>query len=180
MKERLTQTAITMWQQYGYNNVSINQICQTCGVTKGSFYHHFLNKESVILEYYNQCLKKARLDIDESTPYAAQIFELIRISTSPLMDLNSDIIMAFLTSPRIREVQNYLNDSFNDTLVYRQMVSCCRRGQESGEIRSGFSAEDLIDTLLITMTGNFYRWVVDRKNYDLLAKDRRQLNIILK
>ncbi|MBQ4253100.1 MAG: hypothetical protein II704_08640, partial [Erysipelotrichaceae bacterium] len=136
--------------------------------------------ESVILEYYRQCLNRSRIDLDESLSAADQILELIRISTSPLMDLNSDIIMAFLTSSRIREVQNYLNDSFNDTLVYRQMVSCCRRGQESGEIRSGFSAEDLIDTLLITMTGNFYRWVVDGKAYDLMEKDRQHLNIILK
>ena len=60
------------------------------------------------------------------------------------------------------------------------MVSCCRKGQESGEIRDTFTADQLIDTCLITMTGNVYRWVVDNKSFDLLQKDREELNIILK
>ena len=133
MKDKLIKAAMSMWQQHGYNNISINQICKSCGVTKGSFYHHFLNKESVILEYYNQCLDEAQLDVDEDGSFISQIFELLKISTVPLMDLNADIITAFLNSSRINETLNCRNDSFSDTAVYEHMVSCCRKGQDHAD-----------------------------------------------
>lgn len=180
MKDKLIKAAMSMWQQHGYNNISINQICKSCGVTKGSFYHHFLNKESVILEYYNQCLDEAQLDVDEDGSFISQIFELLKISTVPLMDLNADIITAFLNSSRINETLNCRNDSFSDTAVYEHMVSCCRKGQQCGEIRDSHPAETLIDTVLIAMTGNFYLWVAEQKSFDLFEKDLQQLNIILK
>ena len=164
---------MSMWQQHGYNDISINQICKSCGVTKGSFYHHFLNKESVILEYYNQCLDEAQLDVDEDGSFISQIFELLKISTVPLMDLNADIITAFLNSSRINETLNCRNDSFSDTAVYEHMVSCCRKGQQCGEIRDSHPAETLIDTVLIAMTGNFYLWVAEQKSFDLFEKDGR-------
>ena len=50
MKDKLIKAAMSMWQQHGYNNISINQICKSCGVTKGSFYHHFVSKEALLEE----------------------------------------------------------------------------------------------------------------------------------
>ena len=180
MKNELIQTAIAMWQEHGYHNVSINQICKNCGVTKGSFYYHFINKESVILEYYYQSINGLTLDIDGSLSYTEQIYQLIKESTEPISRLNTDIILVLLTSPQIKEASNYTQSSFNDTYLARQMVECCRKGQLSGEIRDNIDAEKLIDTLLITMTGNIYRWIMDNKSFDLLKKDREELEIIIK
>ncbi len=180
MKEKLTQAAITMWQKYGYNNVSINQICRNCGVTKGSFYHHFLNKESVLMEYFVQSLNDSPPQISEEMSCIEQIFELIRVSTVPVMKLNADMIMVLLTSPQIKTASNQAQNSFNNFEVYKRMIDCCRKGQQCGEIRNSFTAEELIDTALITMTGNMYRWVVYEKSFDLLEKEYQQLNIILK
>ena len=52
MKQRLMQTAIALWKEKGYDNVSIPVICEKCGVTKGSFYHHFESKDDLLLAYY--------------------------------------------------------------------------------------------------------------------------------
>jgi len=180
MKEQLIQTAIDLWQKHGYHNVSVNEICASCGVTKGSFYYHFVNKESVILAYYSSCLDTAGKSEESGSSYLERIFALIRQSTDPLVVLNRDILLVFLTSDGIREASNYLLSSFESTQVYQRMVEYCRKAQECGEIRDTIDAQQLIDTALINMTGNMYRWVIDDKNFDLYERDRQQLEIILK
>ena len=38
-------TSIELIHKRGYDHVTVNDICETCGITKGAFYHHFNSKE---------------------------------------------------------------------------------------------------------------------------------------
>lgn len=48
-KERLIEAAITLFWKHGYTSVSVDQLCDTAGVKKGSFYHYFAGKEDLAL-----------------------------------------------------------------------------------------------------------------------------------
>lgn len=52
IEKSIVQTAIGLFQKYGYNETSINAICTACGVTKGTFYYHFNAKSDIIFRYY--------------------------------------------------------------------------------------------------------------------------------
>lgn len=52
MKEKLLNTSIHLFMQHGYENVSVAMICKACNVTKGSFYHHYSTKDSLLVDYY--------------------------------------------------------------------------------------------------------------------------------
>lgn len=52
MKEKLFKTAIKLFQEQGYEKVSITMICEACGVTKGCFYYHYPAKDDLLLSYY--------------------------------------------------------------------------------------------------------------------------------
>ena len=52
-KDELSRTAIRLFREEGYRNVTVNKICEAAGVTKGSFYHHFDSKDDIILQYWS-------------------------------------------------------------------------------------------------------------------------------
>ncbi len=47
--QRLLQAAEEAFAQRGYEAVSVAEICQRAGVSKGAFYHHFPSKQAVFL-----------------------------------------------------------------------------------------------------------------------------------
>ena len=52
IEKQLLSNAIRLFQELGYENVTVQMICDTCHVTKGSFYYHYRYKESLLMEYY--------------------------------------------------------------------------------------------------------------------------------
>ena len=49
-KERLYQTTIELFGEYGYDGLSVDRICRLAGVSKGSFFQYFASK-SHLLEF---------------------------------------------------------------------------------------------------------------------------------
>ncbi len=46
-REKLVTATVGMILKQGYAGTSVDQICAAAGVTKGSFFHHFDNKEAI-------------------------------------------------------------------------------------------------------------------------------------
>ena len=49
-KEEVAEAAISLFKRNGYNNVTVNEICKECGISRSVFYSSFNGKRS-ILEY---------------------------------------------------------------------------------------------------------------------------------
>lgn len=43
--------AIEMFVEYGYNNVTVEQICNEAKIGKTTFYYHFKSKEDSIIDF---------------------------------------------------------------------------------------------------------------------------------
>lgn len=54
-QNKIIETAIDEFAAYSYDNASINNIIDTCGIAKGSFYQYFENKKDL----YKYIIKKA-------------------------------------------------------------------------------------------------------------------------
>jgi TetR/AcrR family transcriptional repressor of nem operon len=50
VREKIVDAALDLFQTRGYNGSGVNDIVQTAGVPKGSFYNHFASKEALGLE----------------------------------------------------------------------------------------------------------------------------------
>jgi TetR/AcrR family transcriptional repressor of nem operon len=49
-KSRLLDSAQQVFRSKGYSAATVDDICETAGVTKGSFFHHFKSKEELTVE----------------------------------------------------------------------------------------------------------------------------------
>lgn len=54
VKERIIETASTLFYNQGYNQTGINQIIEEANVAKASMYQHFRSKEDIAVVYLQQ------------------------------------------------------------------------------------------------------------------------------
>lgn len=51
-KQKIFDTAVRLIKAYGYEQVTVSQICREAGIAKGSFYVHYRAKEDIVRESY--------------------------------------------------------------------------------------------------------------------------------
>jgi AcrR family transcriptional regulator len=53
-KNKILESALTLFKERGYNSVTIDEITQKAGVAKGSFYTYFSTKSDIVVEEFWQ------------------------------------------------------------------------------------------------------------------------------
>ncbi|MCH8075660.1 MAG: TetR/AcrR family transcriptional regulator [SAR324 cluster bacterium] len=62
-KERLIDTAVVLIRARSYTSVSVDDICKTAGVRKGSFYHFFPSKRDLALAVVDSWWESMQVDV---------------------------------------------------------------------------------------------------------------------
>ncbi len=57
---RILDAARTLFTEKQYTDVSLREITEVAGVTKGALYHHFATKEELYLQTINRCLAEVK------------------------------------------------------------------------------------------------------------------------
>lgn len=65
-RKKLLETASGLMWRGSYAATSVDQICEACGIKKGSFYHHFESKEQLMIEALEQSWSCYRKLLDEA------------------------------------------------------------------------------------------------------------------
>src|SRR5690625_6861227 len=48
LREKIIQSALLQFEEKGFHGVSVNEIVQSVGTSKGGFYHHFSAKDELL------------------------------------------------------------------------------------------------------------------------------------
>ena len=54
-REKILDTALTLFNNYGTSEVSTNHIAQACGISPGNLYYHFRDKQDIIRQLF-ECM----------------------------------------------------------------------------------------------------------------------------
>lgn len=63
-KQRLLDAGLAMLLEHGYHDLGIQALLDATGTPKGSFYHHFEDKEDFALQVIDEYMKKAHAGLD--------------------------------------------------------------------------------------------------------------------
>lgn len=82
MKEKITGASIRLFEKKGFSETSIQDIVDSLGVTKGTFYYYFSSKEELLMDihlgYINELLvQQERILADEVKSSKEKLFEII-------------------------------------------------------------------------------------------------------
>ena len=142
-REELINAALIEFGDNGYEQASLNNILREAGISKGTFYYHFKNKEELYFylidilikektDYFNKNIKPEDLNKDIFTllkkmirvgiEFAHYRPEIDRFSATYLKDINSPIFQ------KIREKYDFKNNIFYNAFFGRDdtQIPCCK------------------------------------------------------
>lgn len=185
-KQKLYEIAEKLFKERDYTDVSIEDITDAAGITKGAFYVHFESKDALI----------ATLIAD----YASRVDTNYKVflESLPLETSASDILIAL--SKKIADVLANEIGCENMKKVYqlllagtvdadavkgfnRELYVLCEnifaKGIEHGEFKSNLPAEELSRHLVLAFRGISYEWCVRYPNFDLNEQVVEHVQLLL-
>ncbi len=168
-EQAILAAAAELSREYGFDKVSIRDICRRAGVTTGAFYHHFPSKEAMLTNGFTSL--DAYLE-----NYMAQSG-----GTSPSERLSCLLrgYAAFFqeTGPALvgRYYQQRLGDPSFASLApgrytLQTMLDCLREYKAQGRLAPDQSPEWAAEFLFRHFRGVVIDWVLHQGDYPLLPK----------
>ena len=141
-KEDILNAAVQLFAERGFSATSTAAIARKADVAEGLIFHHFKNKEKILLHVlddmmtiylkgFKNSFNKANTGLDAIENIIRFHFRLGKEKSKEVLVLIRDFPLDFMKadSPAARKVKN----SFNQNL--KILRKCIQKGQEDGSIR---------------------------------------------
>ena len=83
VKSELIKQSINLFVEKGFSATSIQDIVDTIGVTKGSFYYHFKSKEALLMDihsnYIDDLLRRQKTILDTEKSYKDKLMAIVEL-----------------------------------------------------------------------------------------------------
>ncbi len=189
-KEKLFEIALDEFIEKGYDKASLNNILKEAGISKGSFYYHFNNKQELYLylfktihemehKYLNEWREKCTIDYEN-----LNFFEILKVEGRVGLESAIENPKVYLFWKSIQEeknpevkrlMDNELNELIESGHAEDYLMPLIDRGLKNKDFREDVSKEFLIRMLcnsMITFFNCFMKEKADlefenlEKNYE--------------
>ncbi|MGI6537891.1 MAG: TetR/AcrR family transcriptional regulator [Caldicoprobacterales bacterium] len=176
-KDKIFRTATRLFKEKGFNNVTVNDICDACEITKPTFYYHLRSKQDIILEYYDHVIENLTpvlIQMLDTSSHWEQILLLFDSLIDNFIDLGSDInsqllIVNLQENKRTFDLRKDLEDI---------AVTIIQKAQEKNQIRNKNKAKQLYEAAAYMFTGYEYMWCVLKGDFSWKENYYRSLETL--
>ena len=143
--QQIIDTARDLFWHHGVRRVSVEEICQTAGVSKMTFYKYFKNKIDLILfileKLYLEGIARYKGIMAQNIPYSEKIKEVIQMKLEITRDISQDMLKDWMQDsiPEVAELMQRIQRE-NFQLFLDDMVAA----QNKGEIRKGINPQFIL------------------------------------
>lgn len=170
-KAALFESAITLFNEKGYNEVTIEDIAQRAGTAKGSFYTYFRTKSDIIIEEFraiDDYYKRFEKTLSRYPNALEKIYAFNRAQMRYVRDQVGLEMLKILYSNNIIEpsTEKILIDQ--NRFLHGLIRKIIEEGQQEGLFRTDVSADRL--ALLYTRGHRavFLDWAISNNAFDLV------------
>ncbi len=177
-REALMQSAIALFQEHGYSNVSVNQICKAAGIARSTFYSMYSDKDDLIIQIYNMELTKTE-ELMERFALQENDFERIWLLYEHYVTLAMQI--GHVVSAAMMIIELNRNIGIYDTMmkIRKWSIPLCKNCQKQGIVRNHTPAEELIPMVSASLNNEVFEWCRCKGNYPLKQLARKTVEALL-
>lgn len=168
-KGRIVAAAWKLFYEQGFDRTTVDEIVSESGTSKGSFYHYFESKDSLIgsLAYlfdekYTQL--EQELDYEKNA-----VDNMIFLTRELLMMIENNIDVELLSRLYAQQLSKRGEKELLDhnRMYYRLLRKLVQLGQERGEITRRKSAGEIVRMYAIAERALLYDWCLHGGEYSL-------------
>ncbi len=168
-KSKIVTAAWQLFYEQGFDNTTVDEIIKLSGTSKGSFYHYFESKDSLIgsLAYlFDEKYTELESEIDYSVNAVENLTYLNR-ELCMMIENNIDIeLLSRLYAQQLsKRGEKELLDQ--QRVYYRLLKKLVRLGQERGEITRRKSSAEIVRLYAIAERALLYDWCLHGGEYSL-------------
>jgi AcrR family transcriptional regulator len=170
------KTAIEMMEEKGFQNLKVEEICKTAGVSIGSFYNCFKSKNDILNEVFRQIDEYFKNSVVDKLKSGSSI-ERIKMYFEIYADYNVDRGIEF-----VKQLYGVRNNLFITKGRYLQAIlrDIIKDGQEAGEITKSMTSDEIVEFLFIAIRGVIYHWCLYDGQFDLVNEVSVYINRLVK
>ena len=168
-KSKIVSAAWQLFYDQGFDNTTVDEIIKLSGTSKGSFYHYFESKDSLIgsLAYlFDEKYAELEQQLDYNKNAIDNMLYLTR-ELCMMIENNIDIeLLSRLYAQQLsKRGQKELLD--RNRLYYRLLKKLTVQGQERGEITQKKSSAEIVRLYAIAERALLYDWCLHGGEYSL-------------
>jgi len=169
-RQRIFNTAVSLFLEKGYDSVTIDEICRSVGLTKGAFYSHFKSKDQIVLERMLAVDEHYRTDIlplvENLESSIDKVLSFVRLVIAHMAELGKATVrIAYLTQIGYDEKLSAIMTE--KRTLYKIIQALVAEAQEKGELRSDLSSAQITQVIIHNIRGIVYNWCLSPSKFDL-------------
>lgn len=180
-KSKIVSAAWKLFYENGFENTTVDEIVELSGTSKGSFYHYFESKDSLVgsLAYL---FDEKYQELEAVVEYRKSALDAMLYLTTELCqmienNIDIDLLSRLYAQQLTKRGKKELLDQNRD--YYRLLKKIVQKGQESGEITREKSSAEIVRMYAITERALLYDWCLHGGEYSLTEYCRTYMPIFL-
>ncbi|WP_027399004.1 TetR/AcrR family transcriptional regulator [Anaerovorax odorimutans] len=186
-KKKLYEIAEKLFTEHDFDDVSVEDITDAAGITKGAFYVHFESKDALIAMLIADYAARADMNYKsflETLPSDISSSEVLLV----LIEKITDVLAGTIGYENMKKVYHMLLERTVDTEavkgyrreLYTLFHNVLEKGIQQGEFRSTLSVDITSRQLVMAIRGISYEWCIRYPEFDLKEQAVEHFKLLLK
>ena len=168
-KGKIVSAAWKLFYEQGYDDTTVEEIIEESETSRGSFYHYFEGKDSLLsslsylfdekYEELSETLDDSMSSFDTLMYLNRELFVMIENSIS------LDLLARLYSSQLVTRGDKHLLD--HNRVYYKLLRHIVSRGMEAGEFREEFTVNEIVKAYTLCERALLYDWCLCNGEYSL-------------
>ena len=168
-RNKIIKSAWELFYEKGYDDTTVDDIIERSHTSKGSFYHYFPGKDSLLASLSTLFDDKYRALSETVDPEMNSFDKLILLNRELFFMIENTVSLELLTRMLSTQLtttsERHLLDS--NRFYFKYLRRICIEGQQRGELRDDIPVTDIIRSYAILERALLYDWCICGGSYSL-------------
>ena len=174
-KQKLIDTTVALIKKYGADTITVRNVCEEAGLSIGTFYHHFQNKDDLLMYFVRETSFDSFVLGTPPEDIAGRVCELYMHLIDRYLALGEEFMKSFYTTGN-KALSAYMgqeNGCFADGTVMARCERELLEAQEQGFIKKDANAHILSMDICTIVKGCVFEWALDDGSMNISESLRR-------
>ena len=168
--------AIELFQEYGYEQVSVEQICAKAGITRSAFYYYYKTKSQVMGALFSDMLSEGLDALEDKLKRQDPwdfLWGFVCLYADRCVELGKNVLSSFMAISLQERLETFLPIDELFSLISAVVT----KGQATGRFKNTFARKFVVAGVRSLMIGLSYDWCNSRVRGDFDFKKALELEL---